>query len=538
MNRLSRMRFPVLAAGALAALLALRCSLEPFGGGTEGGNVSGVFINDDGSASAKVTVLLIPSEYNPGVSDQSNPIIASTTESDGSYSFDQVTPGSYSIEAVHTESGKRTLVTGVAVLGEDIRVPVDTLRYPGAIIVHLPASADAATGYVFVPGTTMYTRYTGVTGYVLVNALPAKPLPAICYATLSDPTPVVLRYDVRVVSKDTTVVANTGWKHARRLRINTTATGADVSRNVVGFPVVIRLTPDNFDFAQANAGGSDIRFGRSDTIRLPYEIERWDAAGQRAEIWVKVDTIYGNNGSQTVTMYWGKANAADSSNGAAVFDTADHCAAVWHLNQSSIDATAANHNAVASSALDTTGVIGLCKKFNGSDSIKIAGLLGSPSSVTISAWAQLDSTPPGGGSEILSIGDAALIRMDYTLANIGTLGSIHLTGDSAFYNVPSERFLKKTGWHLITYTLDQSSRSHTLYIDGEKAVSRVDSNATIIYSGVGKDTYIGKHGNGKSNFNFFGRIDEVRVYRAPLSAERVKLEYMNQKTQDALVVFK
>lgn len=538
MNKLGRIRFILLAAGALASLLVLHCSLEPFGGGTEGGNVSGVFINDDGSASAKVTVLLIPSDYNPGAADQHNPIVASTTASDGSYAFDHVTKGSYSIEAAHTVSGQRSLVTDVVFSGKDIRIPADTLRVPGAIRVFLPKTADAATGYVYVQGTTMYTRYTGVTGDVVMNALPAKSLPAICYATLSDPAPIVLRYNVRVISKDTTVVANGGWKYARRLCLNTTATGAGVSQDVMGFPVIVRLNRENFDFTQAYADGSDIRFSRSDTVRLPYEIERWDPVAELAEVWVRVDTIYGNNGTQTITMYWGNTAAIDGSNGAAVFDTADNCAAVWHLNQNSADATLNNYDGIASSAIDTSGLIGSCKKFRGSDSIKIAGLLGSPSSITLSAWAQLDSTPPGGGSEILSIGDAALIRMDYALANIGTLGSIHLPGDSVFFNVSSGRFLKRTGWHFIAYTIDQSAHNHTLYIDGAKIVSRADSNVTIIYSGVGRDTYIGKHGNGKTNFNFFGRIDEARVYRTSVSAERVKLEYMNQKADDALVVFK
>jgi hypothetical protein len=538
MNRQYRMRFPLLTAGALVALLILRCSFEPFGGGTEGGNVSGVFINDDGSASAKVTVLLIPSDYNPGAADQHNPIVASTTASDGSYTFDHVTHGSYSIEAAHTVSGQRSLVTGVIVSGEDIRIPADTLRVPGAIRVFLPATADAATGYVYVPGTTIYTRYSGVTGYVVVSSLPAKSLPAICYATLSDPTPIVLRYDVHVVSKDTAVVANAGWKYARRLCLNTTETGAGVSQNVMGFPVIVRLTQENFDFTHAYADGSDIRFARSDTVRLPYEIERWDPVTKRAEVWVRVDTIYGNNGTQTITMYWGNSAAIDGSNGAAVFDTADNYAAVWHLNQNSTDATLNNHNGMASSATDTSGIIGLCKKFNGSDSIKIAGLLGSPSSLTLSAWAQLDSTLPGGGSEILSIGDAALIRMDYALGGLGTIGAIHLTGDSAFYNVSSGRFLKRTGWHLITHAIDQSTHIHTLYIDGVKAASRADSNVTIIYSGVGRDTYIGKHGNGKTVFNFFGRIDEVRVCGVARGADWVKLCYMNQKAEDALLLFR
>jgi hypothetical protein len=48
-------------------------------------------------------------------------------------------------------------------------------------------------------------------------------------------------------------------------------------------------------FSQAQFGGSDIRFTKADNTFLPYEIERWDSAHSQAEIWVKVDTVFGND---------------------------------------------------------------------------------------------------------------------------------------------------------------------------------------------------------------------------------------------------
>ena len=71
---------------------------------------------------------------------------------------------------------------------------------------------------------------------------------------------------------------------------------------------------------------------------LKYQIERWDRSNQLAEIWVRVDTVYGNNGSQYFTMYWGKSPVDSRSNGAGVFDTANGFAAVYHMN----DPTATN----------------------------------------------------------------------------------------------------------------------------------------------------------------------------------------------------
>ena len=120
------------------------------------------------------------------------------------------------------------------------------------------------------------------------------------------------------------------------------------------------------------------------------------------------------------------------------------------------------------------------------------------------------------------------------------MGAVHLyshTGDTAFNNVASGRFLKQTGWHLLTFTVNQGSHTQAFYIDGMNVGSGADMNA-IRYSGVGQNTYIGKHGNGKADFNFSGRIDEVRVFRAPVAIDYIRLCYMNQKAQDALVVFK
>ena len=51
----------------------------------------------------------------------------------------------------------------------------------------------------------------------------------------------------------------------------------------------------------------------------------------------------------------------------------------------------------------------------------------------------------------------------------------------------------------------------------------------IYYAGLGADTYIGIHGNGKTNFNFIGQIDEVRVNNSSLTPDWVKLCFMNQK---------
>ena len=61
-------------------------------------------------------------------------------------------------------------------------------------------------------------------------------------------------------------------------------------------------------------------------------------------MWVKVDSIKGNDASQAIRMYWGNAGAPDSSNPSAVFGAGNGYVAAWHLTGAG---TAARPNAVS-----------------------------------------------------------------------------------------------------------------------------------------------------------------------------------------------
>ena len=59
-----------------------------------------------------------------------------------------------------------------------------------------------------------------------------------------------------------------GWQHTGSLFILTTPEGADLpaSAMVEGFPVLVRLRKDSFDFTKAQAHGEDVRFATSDGV--------------------------------------------------------------------------------------------------------------------------------------------------------------------------------------------------------------------------------------------------------------------------------
>jgi hypothetical protein len=526
-----------LAASAIAALL---CSCASLAGGdvTETGNarISGSIVDTLGFGVQNVRVQLLPVAYDPVRDGAPSDSFAAITDESGGFILRTQSSGIYNVEGINPANGDRALISNISVVGRNtVFAPTATIQRPGAIKVFLPSQSLPATGYAYLPGTTRSGRVAGSVS--IIDSVPAGYFTALHYVNQTDTSRNrIIKTNFTVIPGSIALITdNQAWGFSRNFFINTTLSGAAVSGTVTNFPLLIRLNAANFPFDQAKSDGGDLRFAKSNGAPLSYEIERWDANTRQADIWVGIDTVFGNDSARSVTMYWGNPAAANESNGGAVFDTSNGFEGVWHLNRKCDDVTNVRNNGTSYGTTDTTGIIGDCKKFDGSDSIKIAGLLGTPTSVTLSAWAQLDTIPGGRyGGDVLSIGDAVLMRMDYSILALGTCGAIHPYGDSVYYNVSTGRFLKQTGWHLITFTVDQNNHSQTFYIDGS-AVRTRDSVVSIDYSKVGQNTFIGTHGNGSAEYNFSGRIDEVRTYRKSISADYVKLSFMNQKERDALV---
>ena len=104
------------------------------------------------------------------------------------------------------------------------------------------------------------------------------------------------------------------WLHSGSFTVLTTPEGADLpaSASEEGFPLLVRLHKDFFDFSQAKPKGEDLRFF-AEGKPLTYQIEEWDAAKGTAGIWVRVPLIKGNE-RQEIQMRWGKANGCDQGN--------------------------------------------------------------------------------------------------------------------------------------------------------------------------------------------------------------------------------
>jgi hypothetical protein len=476
----------------------------------------------------------------PGAIDSSARVsLGATLDASGRLTIDAIDSGEYLLEV---DNGKGfSIVFKFCATGDRRTLNLkDTLKPSCRLQGRVPP--DMQNGKIWFAQIFGLERLATVdkkTGEFVFPEVPAGTFSLRFVSTSAEIAPIRID-NVATQSGDTVLLSTfSAWKFSRKFSLNTAPSGADVGHDVNGFPVLFRLNRDNFNFSQAKKDGADLRFMKPDNTVLVYEIERWDPVTEYAEVWVKMDTVRGNSDSNTITMFWGNANAIAISNGALVFDTAYGYAGVWHLNKNCDDATIHARNGTPSNISDTVGAIGHCQHFNGNGYVKIPSLLETPPALTLSAWVYLD-TVINTGSEVVSIGDAALIRMDDSWNNKGTHGAYCINpadADSSHCFTQSGVFLKKTGWHFLAYSVDVASGIERLYIDGALDCF-TQSALPIIYSGVGTDVYLGKHGNGKTTFDFSGDIDEVRINKTVCTEDWIRLSYMNQRQDDRLVVWK
>ncbi len=342
------------------------------------------------------------------------------------------------------------------------------------------------------------------------------------------------------------------WRSSRRLLLNTTSSGANISGNVLNVPVLVRLRPITFaDFQQTLDGGADIRFAKTDGTHLPYQIERWvDTPNHNdtAEIWVKIDTVYGNRISQSFVMYWGKPGAADSSNSAAVFDTANGFVGVWHLDEDPSDGTDAIKDASANQ-LDATavggmdnskvieGMIGRAHNFDGvddGDSIPFAPQLNIANALTLSAWMNMSAIQ--GYARIVSRGmpQDTLPWTIYCLNTNDTFpqlrGEVSSADTTDQISVVGKRTMQINNWYHVTMTYDLNVLR--IYRNGAQDSAEITANIPI---GITETTPLMI---GKSNYAsnpFRGIIDEPRLERVARDGSWIKLCYENQKVMQSLI---
>ncbi len=333
------------------------------------------------------------------------------------------------------------------------------------------------------------------------------------------------------------------WSFTENITLNTSATGAAITENVQDFPVLVRLTSSNFIFSEAKGKGQDLRFSKPSGLHLNYEIERWDSAGGAAEIWVKLDTVFGNTTGQSVKMHWGQSSAADSSKSGMVFGTSNGFSGVWHLNASVNDATPNAYNGTDNGSTDGLALIGHGRRFNGTTNfITFGNAAGSAPNLTASMWIKTntaaayqqpfgkfpnDTTAKGWGFMCrVSAEDSAI---HFRIGSEGTYGG---WPDPVRMN----KMYSPGQWDHIVGTYDFQSHTGRLYRNGALKVSAVNTDGRGV-DNLSMLLTFGRYSGGTSEY-FNGDADELRVSSLARSADWIKLEYENQKANQSLITLK
>lgn len=315
------------------------------------------------------------------------------------------------------------------------------------------------------------------------------------------------------------------WRHHGTLPILTDDAGVDLpaTASVTDFPLLVRLHGDWFPFAETQTRGADLRFTDDQGRALPHQVEAWDAAAGTAAIWVRIPRITGRQ-RQALHLHWGKADAADVSAGAAVFNEANGYLTVWHLDDPAADATG-RLTGKDTGTRPAAGVVGAARAFPGKAGIfagdKLAGFPTGAQPHSTEAWfraTQPNASVVGWGNEQRQ----GKVVLQYRSPS-------HVRTDCYFSagNVQSRAF-PAGEWVHVMHVYDGEGAQ--VYVDGEAAGLPLGRSGPMNLTSPAR-LWIG---GWYHNYDFVGDIDEVRVSNVARSAAWAKLSHANQRPTQTL----
>jgi biopolymer transport protein ExbB len=124
---------------------------------------------------------------------------------------------------------------------------------------------------------------------------------------------------------------NDDWSLRKKITIDASASGANITDPIGTTPVLIRLHIGNFRFGSAKDDGSDLRFiAGDDKTPLKHHIEKYDSLLGEALIWVAVPNV--QSGAKTdIWLYSGNKKAAATSDPKGTYDP--ETLLVYHFNE-------------------------------------------------------------------------------------------------------------------------------------------------------------------------------------------------------------
>lgn len=267
---------------------------------------------------------------------------------------------------------------------------------------------------------------------------------------------------------------NDEWQLRKKVTVDASASGANITDPIGTTPVLVRLHVGNFRFNSAKDDGSDLRFvAGDDKTPLKHHIEKFDSLLGEALVWVAVPNL--TPGAKTdIWLYYGNKKALATSDPKGTYDP--DTVAVYHFNERgtpAIDSSVWANNAQSVGQPAEGALIGTGLRLDGRAAVTMPASpsLASPegAALTWSAWIKPAALQP----------NAALFsRRDGTNGLV-----IGIDNGSPFVEVTNAGNVQRTGagapvaagsWHHVAVVA--ANGQVALYLDG---VSYASLNAGL-----------------------------------------------------------
>lgn len=307
---------------------------------------------------------------------------------------------------------------------------------------------------------------------------------------------------------------DTGWAHRRSIVFDD---GAQVEA-LEAFTVLVTLDAATFDYAKAEASGTDLRFVGDDGTVLPHHVERWDPAGT-SHVWVRVERIDAGSAEDRVWLYYDNDAADEASDPAGTYD--EHHAGVWHLHETrgalvdSATGIACTWLGGGTGMQAAAGRIGGAVELDGFVDVASCGVDHIPDTVdsTITAWVRLPLT----GDEHQAIVSLEYFPAPFTGLSLyvrSTDGAIGTrVGNGYSYAADPAGFVTADEWAFV------AMRSHRHATRGYIEVSRdggawetlVAGNTSDLRIDPGTALMFGQGAGPGTNQHARGLVDEISI---------------------------
>lgn len=542
----------------LAMVFLVSCSDNKVAGGnsSEVGSpeLMGTLAFMDGSqVSAKVAsyarVYCVPTDYDPAKEDSSS-YYATTADSAGRFSFDNLPEGVYNLEAFYEKSDGKSFAlreSGLKV-ATDAAQSVDLeMNQSRDIKVYLPESKDSLASVSIVGSTYKVTAIIAeddVGAYAIFTNVPASYYDSVQVSTSEGANSIKA-----VLVENTDAVQEFFYDeslHILEIPLNTAATGIDLHDTIEGFPLYVRLSDLNADDRESlvkNLYSLKVYLEPASfwtTFKVVY-----DRDSVPTGLWVRLSTLYPQREMQKLVFAWNGARSG-AANSVDPFSFTDGFMAAWNFDETEFpdsSVVTAGDNPFKGHVTDVAtgdGVIGGAFVFNGkSSNIEVGGTaddrafaLTDTSRFTASFWVNVEDTST---SRFIWGKSESEYHFKYQAADSDSSSwmfkEMDETNPDHWYtaNIATAPEIDYKQW--VHLTVVKSGDSTAIYRNGKLEKVSVSINKTSDKRISDGPFVIGarKQSSGKIDRVLKGKLDELYFMNKAQSGEWARLIYLNQK---------